>query len=191
MSDGGLREHIIDAATRLFAERGFSATSIREVVEACSCTKPSLYYYFENKETMFSEIVNIHLRESDRMIEALTDEGGTTREAIKSVLTTFANWAENNPFAMRLLQRVENQAEEGAPKIEVACAREMHVNVMQDLIERGQKNAEVRSDIDPFDCALIIAGSLSFQFELYLATENWDLDRLHRTVDLIFDGIAP
>ena len=38
--------HIARAAARLFAERGYDATSVREIVEAAGVAKPTLYYYF-------------------------------------------------------------------------------------------------------------------------------------------------
>ena len=42
--------HIARAAARLFAERGYDATSVREIVEAAGVAKPTLYYYFRSKE---------------------------------------------------------------------------------------------------------------------------------------------
>lgn len=191
MSDKGLRDRIIAVATEMFADQGYSATSVRQVVEACSCTKPSLYYYFENKETLFSEVVNLHIQAADEHAEKMmTQSDADTRTCIRTALTSFADWAEQNPAAMRLLQRVETQHEEGAPAVNVACARDMHIKMMGDLLERGQARGEVRSELDPFDCALVLAGTISFQFEMYLATETWDRQRLFRTIDLIFDGIA-
>ncbi len=41
---------LLEAAIRLFAHKGYPATSTREIVEAAGVTKPMLYYYFRNKE---------------------------------------------------------------------------------------------------------------------------------------------
>jgi AcrR family transcriptional regulator len=48
--DNPMAQRILDAAVRLFAQKGFAATSTREVVEAARVTKPMLYYYFDSKE---------------------------------------------------------------------------------------------------------------------------------------------
>ena len=56
MSDDA-RQRILDAATHLFAHRGFGSTSVREVVEAAGVTKPTLYYWFDNKEALYLECV--------------------------------------------------------------------------------------------------------------------------------------
>ncbi|MDE2507967.1 MAG: TetR/AcrR family transcriptional regulator [Planctomycetota bacterium] len=47
---GDVARHIAREAARLFASRGYDATSVREIVEAAGVTKPTLYYYFGSKE---------------------------------------------------------------------------------------------------------------------------------------------
>ena len=42
--------HIARVAARLFADRGYDATSVREIVEAAGVTKPTLYYHFGSKQ---------------------------------------------------------------------------------------------------------------------------------------------
>ncbi len=48
---------IARVATRLFAERGFDATSIREIAEAAGVTKPALYYHFGSKQGLGEAIL--------------------------------------------------------------------------------------------------------------------------------------
>lgn len=189
-TDRDLRSRILAAATELFAEKGFSATSVRELVEACRCTKPSLYYYFDSKETLFEKVVEHHMQACSSVIGSLESVGGGIREAVHGAVTTWVDWAIENPHALRLLQRVETRPEEGAPELNIAAARDFHLQLITSLIERGIGGGEIRPEVVPADCALIIAGSLSFQFELALGTGEWDRPRIHRTVDLIFDGIA-
>jgi AcrR family transcriptional regulator len=47
-------EQMLEAATRIFAARGFRDTSMDEIAEACGITKPMLYAYFDSKEGLFS-----------------------------------------------------------------------------------------------------------------------------------------
>ena len=44
-----LREALMKSALRLFTQRGYSATTVREIVGAAGATKPVLYYYFGAK----------------------------------------------------------------------------------------------------------------------------------------------
>jgi len=53
--------HIARVAARLFAARGYDATSVREIVEAAGVAKPTLYYYFRSKEGLASALVTVPL----------------------------------------------------------------------------------------------------------------------------------
>lgn len=55
---GAVATHIARAAARLFASRGYDATSVREIVEAAGVTKPTLYYYFRSKEALGHALVS-------------------------------------------------------------------------------------------------------------------------------------
>lgn len=44
---------IIDAASQLFMQRGYTAVSINDIIRAAGVTKPTLYYYFTDKEAVF------------------------------------------------------------------------------------------------------------------------------------------
>jgi AcrR family transcriptional regulator len=51
------REHLVDVATRLFAERGYEETSIETVLEEASVSRGSLYHHFKNKEALFEAVL--------------------------------------------------------------------------------------------------------------------------------------
>jgi TetR/AcrR family transcriptional regulator len=53
--------HIARAAARLFAERGYDATSVREIVEAAGVAKPTLYYYYRSKEGLAQALLTVPL----------------------------------------------------------------------------------------------------------------------------------
>ena len=52
-----VRQRLMDSAVLLFTNRGYAATSVREIVEMAGVTKPALYYHFESKEGIYLAIV--------------------------------------------------------------------------------------------------------------------------------------
>ena len=66
------REQILARAAKLFAKRGYTATSMNEVAEACGVSKPSLYHYVQDKHQLLVEIAAAHIAR----LEALVDEIG-------------------------------------------------------------------------------------------------------------------
>ncbi|MEN0071250.1 MAG: helix-turn-helix domain-containing protein, partial [Propionicimonas sp.] len=56
-----LRHRLTVEATRLFVERGFDGTSMREIADACRVTKAALYYHFPSKADLLLDIVHAYL----------------------------------------------------------------------------------------------------------------------------------
>jgi TetR/AcrR family transcriptional regulator len=58
---GPVARHIARVAAKLFAERGYDATSVREIVETAGVAKPTLYYYFRSKEGLAQALLTVPL----------------------------------------------------------------------------------------------------------------------------------
>src|SRR3954469_15505411 len=92
------------AATRLFAERGYAATSVEDVAAAAGISKPMLYRDFDSKrdlcvallERYRDELVAASLARFDPAVSAW-------REQIAAMGDTWLGWVEENPDAARLL----------------------------------------------------------------------------------------
>ena len=69
------RELILARAAELFAERGYSATSMNEVARACGVSKASLYHYVDDKYRLLVEITQGHI---DRLRALVADEADQT-----------------------------------------------------------------------------------------------------------------
>jgi AcrR family transcriptional regulator len=62
------RDHILAAALHLFAEKGYDATSMREIAEALHISKPALYYHFDSKEDIVRGIMQDMLDQLDELV---------------------------------------------------------------------------------------------------------------------------
>ena len=56
-----IQDLILDRAATMFARRGYAATSIGDIAEACDCSKSRLYHYFPSKEAILSEMLTSHV----------------------------------------------------------------------------------------------------------------------------------
>jgi AcrR family transcriptional regulator len=57
VAESAIANKLLEAAVRLFAAKGYPATSTREIVEAAGVTKPMLYYYFQSKEGLLAAAI--------------------------------------------------------------------------------------------------------------------------------------
>src|SRR6478736_912985 len=83
---GGSREAIVDAAARLFLERGFGSVSMDELAMAAGVARRTLYNQFASKEEIFREML---LRVS-RQLEGAFPPGIETRGEVEHVLRLIA-----------------------------------------------------------------------------------------------------
>jgi AcrR family transcriptional regulator len=185
----GLRERIVEAATRLFAAQGYSGTSVRELVEASGCTRPSLYYYFDSKEMLFAELVAHHLQQMERILRDWQERDGALRERTHEAVDRFLDYAHAHPDELRLLRRLDAGLDPHPPQINFASARELHLQLMSETMQQGISAGELRHGVRAEDCAMVLLGALDFQLQAALDTGRWDRGRMHRTLDLVFDGI--
>ncbi len=65
------RENLLDQALTLFSERGYSATSIRDIIQAAGVTQPTLYYHFADKRSLFEELIKRHYETSQQQLEQI------------------------------------------------------------------------------------------------------------------------
>jgi AcrR family transcriptional regulator len=52
------RDQLVTEATRLFAERGFDATSVEAVLDAAGVSRGSLYHHFKSKDALFEAVLD-------------------------------------------------------------------------------------------------------------------------------------
>jgi AcrR family transcriptional regulator len=78
----GTGEAVLRAAAGLFAERGYDAVSVREIVQAAGVTKPALYYYFGSKEGVALAIMRNLMQAADSIREEAFRDAAGIREAL-------------------------------------------------------------------------------------------------------------
>jgi len=78
-------EHLARTALKLFAQKGYTATSVNEIVEAAGVTKPMLYYYYKSKEQLARHLVTEPL---ERLLEAMK----TAESAAPCPLEAHVQW---------------------------------------------------------------------------------------------------
>jgi AcrR family transcriptional regulator len=96
-------ERILDAAEDLFAEKGYSATSLGEVADRVGIRSPSLYNHFRNKEALYSAVLERLLEAFGAPLAKLQDSP-ITRERIYQWLETIVRMHHQRPNLARLMQ---------------------------------------------------------------------------------------
>ena len=96
-------DRILDAAEDLFAEKGYSATSLGEVADRVGIRSPSLYNHFKNKEALYQAVLERLLADFSAPLMEL-ENGPVTNDRVMYWLETIVRQHHANPNLARLLQ---------------------------------------------------------------------------------------
>jgi TetR/AcrR family transcriptional regulator len=96
-------DRILDAAEDLFAQKGFSATSLGDVADSVGIRSPSLYNHFKNKESLYEAVLERLLADFSAPLMEL-DRGPVTQERVFHWLEAIVRQHHANPNLARLLQ---------------------------------------------------------------------------------------
>lgn len=80
------RDRLLDEALTLFSQRGFSATSVRDILLAAKVTQPTLYYHFADKAALFQALIEKYYGETQQQLEQVVE----SEKSLKDRLQTYA-----------------------------------------------------------------------------------------------------
>lgn len=143
------RDAILDAAIRCFAEKGFAATTIKDLASEAQVNSALLYYYFADKQTLYRETLrHIAQRLADSAGRRLDDHLAPD-EAIRRFVQQQAEFLIANPHVPRLMLRemLEHTGRHAEGAI-VSLIGSVFTTLC-DVIRRGQHEGIFRPDADP------------------------------------------
>jgi len=152
------RRLILETATRVFAERGYAGTPLREILVATGINKRMIYHYFGDKDGLYLAVLEATY-EAIRVAEQALHLGD--RDPVEGmrelVLFTWRYFLAHPEFLSLLGTENLHQA---AHLKRSKRIRELHsplVGMISGLLERGARERVFRSGIDPVELYVTIA----------------------------------
>jgi AcrR family transcriptional regulator len=163
------KQQLLDAAARLFAEQGYAATRVVDIVDAAGVAKGLFYWYFENKEALFRELATeIRRRLRRTQAAAMTDGAPALVRILQGAVASVQFMAENAPFFSLLEVEGRNVSDV------LRQGTEQHVSDVAALIVEGQDDGTVTDDDPASLLALGVVGMVG-QFSHFHRTGRIDL----------------
>jgi AcrR family transcriptional regulator len=97
------RELILSRAARLFAQRGYSATTMNEVAEACGMSKPALYHYYKDKYTLLVQSAEEHMARLEVLVKEVQALRLPPEERLRMLIERFVEEYANAQDSHRVL----------------------------------------------------------------------------------------
>jgi TetR/AcrR family transcriptional regulator, cholesterol catabolism regulator len=143
------RAALVSLAAELFAERGYRATTVREIAEAAGVLSGSLYHHFDSKESIIDELLSSYLDELLAQYRAIASEGGSSVEVLSRLVQAAFGSFDRHRAAITVFQN-ERQYLLQFPRFSYLAKSEQAVTrIWMKVIREGVTSGELRGDLDP------------------------------------------
>jgi AcrR family transcriptional regulator len=184
------RNIILNVAMELFAQKGYTGCSIREICQAAGVTKPVLYYHFRSKEHLYQELMLDIFNQTRKNLLRLSNFRGALRERLILYVSTEFRNSRRDPNSIRLLFRMMFAPEGEYPYFNFIEEFKRVRKVVSGFIKEKNPEAD-RSNGELISTALM--GMILIQVLEYLFTGRRTLTRRNaeRLVDLLLPCSMP
>jgi AcrR family transcriptional regulator len=143
------QEDLLGVAADLFADRGYAATTVRDIAEAAGILSGSLYHHIDSKESILDAILSRFIARSLAAYEAVIAEGKGPKETFEELVRASLESMVEGRAAILVYQN-EARLLAARPRFSyLAEAQRKFEEIWTAVLEEGVKSGEFRASIDP------------------------------------------
>lgn len=185
-----MRERILKESIDLFDQKGFSKTSIQDIVNTIGVTKGTFYYYFKSKQEL---LMDIHLNYIKELLkeqeQILANDYISTRDKMENLIFLVIKKIRLHGKSARVFSREVRHLDEKQLKLVNSCRRDFRLN-LQKLFDEGVSKGEFRNDLRTDIVNFGILGMVNRSYNWYNPDGEVSEEELVRTyMELILNGI--
>lgn len=195
------REEILDAAQKVFFEKGLQSSTMDEIAEAAELSKGTLYLYYKSKEDLYLAVM---IRGMDVLHDIFTEAINDKDDPIKSIqsllnaYTTFFHIHRNYFRMFHFFQHPQFHRQVSEDMMESCTRSNQRVwGLALGVIERGIQRGLLRHDILPEEIALLLWSNanaimmrIDYEAEYWHKNFNINLNHmLQKSSSLILEAV--
>lgn len=161
-----MKEELTKQSIQLFERKGFSSTSVQDIVDSIGVTKGTFYYYFTSKETL---LMDIHLRYIDDLLDRqkkVLDSNESCRNQLAKIVEMLINDIESQASNVRVYIREMRHLSEENNSVIKNKRRMFHLAIEQ-VIKEGIDKKEFRENLEPKMTTFAILGVTNWSYEWF------------------------
>ena len=143
------RAELLAIAADLFADRGYVATTVRDIADEAGILSGSLYHHFDSKESMIDEILSTFIDQTLTSYEKVVAEGKSPKETFEGLVRTSLGSMVDSRAAI-LIYQDEARFLAAQPRFSyLPTAHRKFERIWTEVLKNGIKAGEFRDSIDP------------------------------------------
>src|SRR6476661_1950810 len=180
VSKADRRRQILDAAVRVFAEKGFTQCRVSDIAEEAGVAYGLVYHYFGSKDEVLD---TLFLERWDVMVDVIGDIDGQdipAREKLRAIASFIVDSYRHDPDVMKVIIVEVTRAANSFGQTHLDVIRKAYARIA-DIVAKAQQAGEFRSHVTPEFAALAFYGAIEqlltgWIFEL-LPQQSEDFER--------------
>lgn len=153
---------IIEAATALIDEGGIQNITTKSLAKRMNFSEPAIYRHFKNKTEILSSILGFFNQNLKLKISSVVTKEITGLKKLENIIEfQFSHFAKNPAIVMVIFSETSFQNDKKLSGI----VKKIMLNkkkVVTEIIEQGQKDGSIRSDVNSSQLSTIFLGSMRF-----------------------------
>jgi AcrR family transcriptional regulator len=183
------RRAVLETAARVICERGYEASSIQDIADACGLTKAGLYYYIRSKEDLLLEIMSYGMDVfEERVLEPALSIGDPVERLKacmeKNIFLVTEGWSKEVTIILH-----EHGTLTGAAREQINARKRRYVHVLESSFEEAMREGRIRP-VEPRVAAFAFLGQVLWIYKWFRPDGRIPAVRLAREMqDLFFGGL--
>lgn len=188
-SAGSVKSELIKHSIKLFVEKGYSATSIQDIVDTVGVTKGSFYYHFKSKEALLMHIQSFYIDDLVKRQKTIIETEKNAREKLLKVVELLIHDIEKQGAAGRVYFReIRHLTAENAAAIREKRAQ-FRDNI-ENIVKEGIENGEFRPHLQPKIMTFAILGMTNWSYQWFNPSGQLSVQELaDMYTDFILNGM--
>ena len=181
---------MVAIAAELFAQKGYRATTVREIADAAGILSGSLYHHFDSKESIGDEILSGFINEVLTDYRAAVVEAAGPRAALEQIVRTTSRTLAQHRAALTMLQNDWNYFAAQPRFAYLGKALREIERIWISQLEAGMRAGLFRADLDPKLTYRLLQDVLWIPAQ-WRRTRGYSTDQvIDGFLRILFDGIA-
>lgn len=156
-----MRDRILTCARSLFANRGFDATSVRQIAEAVGVTVPALYYHFDSKRALLTALAEDHCLRKAASVEAGLKHQGDALSRFERALSSYMEFMVGERETARITMRDPTLLSDPILFALVTESESRVAGMLAGLIQEGVSEGAFATDDPNLTAYLLLAAARS------------------------------
>jgi AcrR family transcriptional regulator len=184
-----LRRTVLEAAAKLFAQRGFGGTNLQDIADSLGISRPALYYYFKSKEEILASLVEeVTVFSGLQATELAAKADFNPSDTLRQMTFNHAKWLLEHTVEFRVVDRTENDLPAATRRRHDKAKRALLDNFVR-TIERGIELGHFRP-VDATIAAFSILGMCNWTAWWFMPEGRVPLAEIAKSIaDLAVAGL--